>query len=448
MTMKKILYILILFAMFCYYPNDARAQLETDLARVNVTNILMVQPDALEFELRLYRTEENLWDKWANGTFQLELSSVVADTIDYSNLSIVLWNDSTDLTPIFVSAGDPWISMPDHEYHITPTIVADTFGAKISITIAGPELYDDCLFVPYELDDTTGILLGKFRVIANDGSSLPEDLTVNWIQPLDFYQACAYKRKKEDDDIPWHNYDPNLPMQDYNLGTNVKYTNDNYVDSCFIVKDFDGKYEGDFLVSLSWETECENRNMGFIITRGLRPLTATTIDDVPMTDTIAHFEHSPDEYTMLGGLGTEKPGQQYLFEFDTTERTGLDYCYKLLSKDFNGNIREHAYTCVFIPNTVISFAEAQPNPFKTQTLIKYRLEHKVRLTVTVRDVTGREVMKVYDNEIKESGWHNDFYFRPTDLAQQGLYDIIFIATPVEDINVELARAVVKAMYVK
>lgn len=451
--MKKILPILFALLMV---NMSAFGQLQTRLAKVNITNKLLTTFSTYEFDLRLIRTDETTWDRWENGTFQFVISP---SNINYRNLSIELLkdpngNDITELQPLLGGAGNVGRGdYPTVEYFITPEIVPnatinDSLAQRISITIAGPDAFKDAVAVPFEDQAPNGILLGRFRLKTLDGSSLPQDMDINWLQPVEYYQACSYKRQRIDDIIPWHGYDPNIEMQDFNLGTTVLYDKDNFVDTCFIVKDFEAAYEGNGKVALKWTTECEVQNLGFFIMRGMLPYDAKSLNEVVYKDTVASFERSQTEYDKLKGLGTAKPGQDYLFEYDTVDIKGEEYCYKLFNKDINGNVHERAVTCLYIPNTVISFATAIPTVFSTKTQIKYRLEEDVYLTLFVTDVNGKQVELIYDSEPKDRGWYTDLYFEPSVLAQQGLYEFIFIAKPKYKIGVEIARAVVKVQYIK
>ncbi len=453
--MKKILPVLI--AVIAAFGN-LQAQLETELARVNITNKLLTTGKTYEFDLRLIRIDENRWKRWADGTFQFSLSTKDTNGINYRNLSIELVkdaynNDITDLPALLAGPGDMRQAYPVVEYHVTPEIipngyVPDTLSQRISITVAGPDTYTNAVDVPFVDDSADGILIGRFRIATIDGSDFPDDLDINWLQPVEYYQACAYKRPRTDDVVPWHNFDPNIEMKDFNLKTTVTYDKDNKVDTCFIVRDFEAAYEGYGRVSLRWITDCEVQNQGFLIYRGMVPFGATSLDQVVYQDTVGDFQRSAAENTMLKGLGTAKPGKDYLFEYDTVNVKGEEYCYKLYNKDINGNLHERATTCLYIPNTVISFATAIPTVFSTKTQIKYKLEEDVYLTVFITDINGKRVQDVYKSEKKDRGWYTDLYFEPDIYAQQGLYEVIFIAVPRYDIGVEVARAVVKTQYVK
>lgn len=431
------------------------AQLQTELAKVNITNKLLTTDNTFEFDLRLIRTDEIAWQRWANGTFQLTLSPT---PVNYRNLTIELVKDQfgkdiTDLQPLLAGPGDMRNEFPVREYHITPEIIPnnftpDTLSQRISITIAGPEEFNNSVEVLHESQLPDGILLGRFRISTIDKTPLPPVIDIDWLQPVNYYQACAYKRAKGDDVIPWHGYDPNIEMEDFNLNTTVVFEKDNYVDTCFIVKDFEASYEGNGKVALKWKTECEVQNKGFFILRGMVPYDARSLSEVVYKDTVADFERSLSEFNQLKGLGTAKPGKDYLFEYDTIGIKGEEYCYKLFNRDIKGNVHERAITCLYIPNTVISFATAIPTVFSTKTLIKYKLEEDVYLTVFITDVNGKQVKQVYNSEPKDRGWYTDLYFEPTILAQQGLYEIIFIAKPRNKIGIEIARAVVKAQYLK
>ena len=95
------------------------------------------------------------------------------------------------------------------------------------------------------------------------------------------------------------------------------------------------------------------------------------------------------------------------------------------------------------------------NPFNLSTVIEYELEDDVMLTVTAYDVLGREIKLLSDDATGNSlnniemkrGMHYTTFYAP-ELASQGLYDIVFIAEPLDDSAFESSVAVVKLQLIK
>ena len=124
------------------------------------------------------------------------------------------------------------------------------------------------------------------------------------------------------------------------------------------------------------------------------------------------------------------------------------------------------------PNSVVGDAAAFPNPFSNKVNIYFWFEDDVYVDMNVYDLQG----KLVENLIK----HTIFYFKnaprylgnpdfikgkeeeksrmnkpfshifwnPSQYAQQGLYEVVIIGTPIKDPTVDKSVAVVKIQYVK
>ena len=149
------------------------------------------------------------------------------------------------------------------------------------------------------------------------------------------------------------------------------------------------------------------------------------------------------------GLGTRDYGKKYHWYYDTVDYRGEEYCYALYYKDFNDIEHYLARACVPIPSAVITYAQANPNPMSYSTKITYKLDDDVILSATVYDLAGKIVKKLLDNVYVERGTHIlDFDAPISEVASQGLYEVIFLAKPVDDNSVEVSRAIVKIQIVR
>jgi len=70
------------------------------------------------------------------------------------------------------------------------------------------------------------------------------------------------------------------------------------------------------------------------------------------------------------------------------------------------------------------------------------------LDVFVSDLTGRILFYLKNGEYVVRGPHNDVDFVADYHAQEGLYNVIFIAYPIDDPTVELSRAIVKLQLIR
>lgn len=130
-------------------------------ANVILDSVKLTKGNQLEFVLRLQRVNTN-WDYFANATFQFAFDSI-GYNVSPDRHSIELLPGSSDL-PIVAIPG----VLPTRTYIVTPNVLPRRF----SITIAGPENYEDCV-IP---STSQGIVIGKFVIKTKDGTVPPQKL--------------------------------------------------------------------------------------------------------------------------------------------------------------------------------------------------------------------------------------------------------------------------------
>ncbi|MGQ9819926.1 MAG: hypothetical protein ACUVQ1_08430 [Candidatus Kapaibacteriales bacterium] len=424
---KKILPPLLLFLALI----EVKAQI--NLVNVYIDSIELVKPYRLEFSLLLERTSDN-WEYWANGTFQIAFDSAgYLPSPDKHTIEYIKGSSDLNVIPI------PGI-LPNVSYIITPNV----WPGRFSITIAGPEEYENCI-VP-RLGNF--IKIGRFAIESKDKSIvLPQRLT--WLKPYIYYQACAFKLDQDSIFIPnlyLASTNDNFEMDD-GLNSFVTYSILDRPSPRTVLKYFDVEYVGLKQLDLKWETISEYLVKGFIVVRGLRTGNNSSPTDVDFKDTIADFRKPGQRNFSLLGQGTSFEGKEYSFQYDTVEYRGLEYCYKLLYQDFYDNLITLAYDCERIPNSIITKATPSPNPFSNSTTIEYIVEDDVILDAFVNDLTGRILVRLINHQYTSKGKHwVDFLADPN--AQEGLYNVVFIAYPIDDPTVELSRAIVKLQLIR
>jgi hypothetical protein len=317
----------------------------------------------------------------------------------------------------------------------------------LSITIAGPEEYGNCAFVP----EDSSILIGTFLVATKNGSKVPDRLM--WLQPQFYYQACAYKKELDSivqpQNVQWGNANDNYEMDDGPQTTIIRYEVEDIPPPEMILKFFAAEYAGLRKVKLDWATVREAFNRGFILRRGIVPLSSRDTSRVVFDHLVGTFEGNSEEEKGLIGLGTRNPGKDYKWYFDTVQYRGEEYCYALYYKDFDNVEHYLAMACVPIPNSVITYAQANPNPMNVRTTIKYNLDDDVILECNVYDVIGKHLVTLIPKQYMERGLHEVIFDAPrSDFASQGLYEVVFIAYPVDDPSVEISRAIVKVQLIR
>lgn len=439
--MKKTFNILIFHLFFFLTFFQLKAQNVDIIGIVTIDNVIQVKPDSIVFDVRIQRSSDK-WDKFANSTFEISISDT-SFPIHPDSCTIEYISGTSELKLATFSGGG---QLPVTDYYITAK--ADT--GRLSITIAGPEEYAFAHPIP---TDTT-VLLGQFLLASKiPGKMIPKAFT--WLRPQYYYQACAYKIGKDSllaPSVVRYYENDNVEMDD-SLDNTVTYKIDESPEPEFILDSFVVEYAGKKRVHIWWTTLKEAYNSGFILKRALMlPSIDTSLD--ASWQTIARHHGPRDLDKVLNGNGTTTIRHRYDYMFDTVKYRSADYCYKLFYEDFFKEEHYLATGCTRIPNAVITKAHPYPNPFKDQTTIEVFLEDNVILTASVYDIKGKEIEKLRDEKgdfiasIEASVGKHIYQFKASELASQGLYDVIFIAYPIDDPSIEISRAVVKLQLIR
>ncbi len=159
-------------------------------------------------------------------------------------------------------------------------------------------------------------------------------------------------------------------------------------------------------IKLSWITASEQNNSGFNIERK------------SITGDFAKIG-------FVNGKGTVNTPSSYSFE-DRNMQTGK-YSYRLKQIDNNGNFEFHNLNGtieVGIPNK-FDLSQNYPNPFNPTTKINFDLPADSKVTLVIYDVTGRQVTKLLNNELRTAGYYT-IEFNGSSMAS-GIYFYRFIA---------------------
>lgn len=384
-----------------------------------VTAVVLPQrvPDTLEVDLFLQRRSLG-WERFANGTLCFVLPDSLAP---WQKLGVRLAPGSSPLDSTLYRV-EPFVVWQ-------PPIAGMAWTRpRLGVVIYGPPDFASAHLVPWD----TLIRLGRMQIFSTDGSPVPYQL--DWARPLEYYQAFAYKQWE--DVLPWVRSDDNIE-----LVTRMEYRLEPMRVPAHIVQDFRAEYVGDRRVRLGWRTRSEAFNQGFVLVRWWKPFNTVELQDSAL---IADWRFIP----LLRGLGTSDTGRTYLhIDSDARKQRGEEYCYDLWSVTFTGEWRYHGRACAAIPHAVISFAQAEPNPFTDFTVVRYRLEDRVLLSIKVYDLKGKEVATLMEQREMERGTYT-LEWRTPAYASQGIYDIVLIAYPVDDPSVELTRAIIKAQLIR
>lgn len=408
------------------------------LSIVSIENVAIVDPQTMEFTLTLRRTS-NIWERWANGTFQFRIVGVASSRYTPNAMRVELLPNSSDL-PIA-----PYATAPLSAY----SYCIGLHEGWISVFIYGPDEFRDATYFPLD----SALRLGRFRITMTDGGRAGTALA--WMEPIDYYQSNAYKLEVDSIayGVRWYRADDNVEMRNYprfDSTQQVIVRIDSFriapaPEPCLTLKteSFRAEYLGDRLVQLSWSTLCEQGVRGFVIRR------RCICSSLPASQTefreIRRFGTPYD--TALFSKGTTSVGFDYTMSTpDTVELRDVYYEYELSAIMFDGSRRFLDTTSIRIPNSVITSATVYPNPTTTQATIRYAVSDRVRITAKVYDITGKELTVLLDNVVvprTAPGSVNTVVWNAPDQASQGLYNVVLIANPVDDPTIELSRAILK-----
>ena len=167
-------------------------------------------------------------------------------------------------------------------------------------------------------------------------------------------------------------------------------------------------------ILLTWRTESELMNQGFILYR--KTATDTT------WETIADYLRHP----ALKGQGTTARATDYRF-LDANVQKDQTYQYRLADVDYTGKITLlKTITITHSQNPVpekFVLKSAYPNPFNPEIHITFGLPEQRKVRVDIFDITGRRVRTLFQGT-RKAGWHTLTWNSTTDQgipASSGTY---------------------------
>ena len=393
--------------------------------------------NTIDVEIKVKRLD-NDWFYFANATFQLAFNS---NDIDYSQLNVEVVD--TDPRIPYMNEG------PSFNQYKTMVQVLDD---RISLAVLGPEEIENCFIMPMGIDSVTAI---RAIITTKNGYQLPgllenDGLRIKWYEkeskPFYYYQAFAYKTDFNLDSLTysdWYLRNDNIEVAAPSSFGYLSYEEDDTPYPQMILEYFDARYVGGHDVELFWKTKEEAFNKGFSIERFSKSIFVKSTN-IKEDNTIASYEEPGNEH-MKGSSNYE--GAFYEYKFDQVETRDQLYCYELLYTNFDNNLIALDTVCIAAPNSVITYAQANPNPFERTTTIEYTVDDDVYLTMSIYDLTGREALRLMDHVLVEKGTYTLDVSMP-EFASQGLYDLVLIADPIDDESVELSQAIVKLQVIR
>jgi len=417
------------------------------LIRISIENF---KPDPqnhlTRFDIYLIRTSD-VWHLWENATFQIEFLRNGGVPIDYENYEIEVDVSRSEIVTTYT--GTP-------VYQIGANILNDAnnpANSRVMLIVLGPEdPVDSKVFAEFsKLKLCTVILKPK-------NSNTPLTTRIEWKEPFDYYQAIAYKYIDQVNSVPdyvivanendhiemiWNTvYDTILPLPE----TQLRY--------------FEVEYTGNLNVVCRYATMAEHNNAGFVIRRAVYRDTLTqegyeALPDSIFTVTVGDYR-DPVFTSRMQGLGESRFGKEYDPIPDEIDNRMVNYVYRLFYEhiDDEDGLHKIATRNLITPNAVIFKATASPNPCRDISYIEYKLDDDVYLTCEVYDQNGKKIKTLSDDVnglLYKTYVPRGTYtavFDATDLASQGFYNVIFIAYPINDKNVEISTASVKVQLIR
>jgi len=444
---SKLKYIfLTVFLLMLFSSQESFANFRDTNSIVRIYNSILRNDKVIEFDLQIRRIVP-YWDRWANGTFQLT----------FDDPSFTFDSDVIDIQRV----GDIGLRWVNSYEETTRGYLSklEVFENRICISVIGPDTYEFATDVPTNAYMT----LGRFRVLIKPGAQNQEKSFFNpttnevisliWKEPYDYFQALAYKTATKVDlegITDFYISDDNIELHDPTGSTVASYRRDITPRPDFTLVSFTARYVGERRILLDWETASESMNRGFILHRVPTPAYASVIDqqvDYSKAELVRRYDDGNVLAPQLIGLGNSSEGRIYQYAFDTAEYRGINYCYKLSYQDIQGIVWDVGTTCVGIPNAVITYAQNNPNPFHTTTQVEYTVADNVHLKADLYDVGGNRLRTLIDNPNHPPGTYA-FDVNIPEYASSGLYEIIFISTPIDDKSIEISTAVVKLQVIR
>ncbi|MCF7805121.1 MAG: T9SS type A sorting domain-containing protein [Candidatus Marinimicrobia bacterium] len=158
---------------------------------------------------------------------------------------------------------------------------------------------------------------------------------------------------------------------------------------------FTGEYS-ESSIQLTWVTESEIRNQGFLLECRTSPKAAW--------EEIVSFKTN----AALRGQGSTSKRSVYTFT-DQTVKAGEEYSYRLTDVSFEGKVKVHndfVLPVVAVPTTpsVFRVQTPYPNPFNPTTTIAYSLPAEAPVRIAVYNITGQLVSVVF-HQTQPAGNH-------------------------------------------
>jgi hypothetical protein len=155
-------------------------------------------------------------------------------------------------------------------------------------------------------------------------------------------------------------------------------------------------------IRLTWGTESETENLGFIISRKIKNISKAVGDDFKE---IASYLNNP----ALEGQGSTN--ERHIYTFTDKPIRGVTYIYRLTDIDYRGNVKHHPNIEITVPGNSTNMPDdfelirIYPNPFNPCTTISYEVPAESMVKLIVYDIRGQELVTL-KNDMQAAGSYN------------------------------------------
>ncbi len=461
---------IIILLIICSFQLQSQFVKEVEDALIQIRNTIPQSPQELDFEIHLLRFSDE-WERYANGTYQLKLYADPkgpAINVDYSQIEFTFLNDSELNLDLTIET--PTVQSINNKYYIEHKIMDN----RLVINVLGPDKYDDAMPIPetdeqLNYDEQETVRLGRFKIKhKNPRQRIPP--VVRWIEPIPYFQSTAFKNNLGIEVygiFDYFNADDKIELVNPDLNIASRFRNDPTEPLPFRMSYFSARYIGGEKIQLGWKVNTEIFLQGFVIKRKILDFFATEdeladlskYDDAPIVFTYDPANPERFREELVGEKKYIPTPKEYGPVFDVLTpdeliaNRGKWYCYMLYRVDFiSTGVFESEFPIeqafVQIPNSVIAYAQASPNPFSKTTRIDYELDDDVTLHAAVYDLQGKVVKELVPQGSRvQKGTYTVDLTMPEN-ATQGLYNLIFSAAPISDEQVRNSTAIVKLQMIK
>lgn len=359
-----------------------------------------------EFDVKAYIENGSGTNIFKEGMVYVEYDTTVFGTNVVSNGKLV---SVTKLGPLAATSGllYRFLNDPNNGIDRRANEFVITFEATNPYS---PATYGSSTYISASSASLTSLMRIKLEVSASGSSSLAwpdsvpdinnvfRDLVVN-----DVYESLVTANATESTSIVYSNSgDPALPVTLSQLSAQ-------YVDN---------------KVAVSWVTESETENLGFVLKRAIK----YSDDELSEYTVVSSYLYNDD----LIGAGTTAEQHVYSY-YDSDVKPGVNYSYILVDVDYNGDTEEHGPVSIIIPENLLFVSDDYnlgvnyPNPFNPSFTIPFELMTGMNVNIAMYDITGKKVMAIangyfeprqYQLRVNASDLNSGIYFIRTMIGDQ------------------------------